>query len=223
MVTGRLPFEGNVTESIINAILNQTPTRPSYHGAQITHELEAVILTAMVKSPRRRPEVAEMIEMLDRAIPPPRQTASIVGQPLMRLDKSLLRRRPPILAVLLGLLVVASFVAGVALGRNIDAKPVPTTTATVTATTTPSSPATAPSQTREAVTCPLHQPLPRSLRRPGRLQSPRRRRLLERAVRMTRLLRYQSTHRRKHQPIRLFYRQRRPQLWPALYYVAPPG
>ncbi len=54
MLTGRLPFEGQSQASVLHAIVNAAPTRPSRHNPAISPEVEKVVLRALAKDPRQR-------------------------------------------------------------------------------------------------------------------------------------------------------------------------
>jgi serine/threonine-protein kinase len=59
MVTGRPPFDQRGAGELIGAHLFMEPQRPSQHGAEVTHEAEALIMSLLSKEPARRPQTAQ--------------------------------------------------------------------------------------------------------------------------------------------------------------------
>jgi len=58
MVTGRPPFVGDDSVSIIGQHLNNPPVNPSFHRPDIPRALEAIILRLLEKGPQKRPASA---------------------------------------------------------------------------------------------------------------------------------------------------------------------
>jgi class 3 adenylate cyclase/tetratricopeptide (TPR) repeat protein len=58
MVAGRPPFLGDDVVSIISQHINTPPVAPSWHNAEVSKPLEAVILALLEKDPERRPKSA---------------------------------------------------------------------------------------------------------------------------------------------------------------------
>lgn len=83
MLCGCLPFSGSRSH-ITTAILNDEPTRPSFHNPALrSHpDLDGLILQMMSKRPSDRPSAKEVAEALDMIVPPPRFWPAIkIGGP----------------------------------------------------------------------------------------------------------------------------------------------
>ncbi len=97
MLCGCLPFSGSRSH-ITTAILNEEPTRPSFHNPSLrTHpDLDALILQMMSKRPAARPTARQVAETLDTIAPPPRcwQEAKL---PAVRRETSNAWRRATVL------------------------------------------------------------------------------------------------------------------------------
>jgi len=61
MVTGRLPFVGDDSVSIIGQHINTPPVSPAWHRADIPPALETLILQLLEKDPEKRPESARIV------------------------------------------------------------------------------------------------------------------------------------------------------------------
>jgi hypothetical protein len=74
MLTGRPPFVGDDSVTIISQHLNTRPVAPSWHNPEVSEEVEALVLALLEKNPEARPESAAAtrtwIEQL-RAAPAP--------------------------------------------------------------------------------------------------------------------------------------------------------
>jgi serine/threonine protein kinase/Flp pilus assembly protein TadD len=69
MLTGRLPFKGERTESMIHSILNDEPIKPTSLRSGLPARMDRVVQKAMAKDPRRRYEkmtdfIADLQEMI---------------------------------------------------------------------------------------------------------------------------------------------------------------
>jgi serine/threonine protein kinase len=67
MLTGMLPFRGKDDTHIATAILSLPPTKPRELNADISPEVEELILDALEKDPQRRPDIHEFNERLEEA------------------------------------------------------------------------------------------------------------------------------------------------------------
>src|SRR5918999_680021 len=68
MLTGRVPFEGESAVTIALKQVNERPTPPSAFNAEVTPELEGVVMRAMEKDPARRfPDADAFIAALEHA------------------------------------------------------------------------------------------------------------------------------------------------------------
>lgn len=54
MLTGRLPFEGQLQQAVLDDIVNTSPTRPTRYDPAMSAEVERVILRALNKEPQQR-------------------------------------------------------------------------------------------------------------------------------------------------------------------------
>jgi predicted Ser/Thr protein kinase len=68
MVTGRPPFVGDDSVSIIGQHINTPPVSPSWHRADLPPALETLILQLLEKDPEKRPESAAVILQALKAI-----------------------------------------------------------------------------------------------------------------------------------------------------------
>jgi len=75
MLTGRPPFVGDDSVSIISQHLNTRPVAPSWHNSEVGPDVEALVLDLLEKDPNARPatakKVRERIEKIRRAPAPP--------------------------------------------------------------------------------------------------------------------------------------------------------
>jgi hypothetical protein len=83
MATGRLPFRGNTTAMVFDAILHWAPERPMSLNQQVTAELERIILRALEKDRSARYQHAselraELMRLTQpAAVPPLRRPAPL--------------------------------------------------------------------------------------------------------------------------------------------------
>src|SRR6185436_15642204 len=61
LLTGRRPFEGDTTSSIMCTVLEADPVRPREHVPTIPRELEAISLKCINKQPAERYRTAEAL------------------------------------------------------------------------------------------------------------------------------------------------------------------
>ena len=61
MVTGRPPFVGDDSISIIGQHINTSPVSPSWHRADLPPALETLILQLLEKDPEKRPASAQVV------------------------------------------------------------------------------------------------------------------------------------------------------------------
>jgi serine/threonine protein kinase/Tol biopolymer transport system component len=112
MTTGRLPFHGNTSAAIFNAILNKPPVPPVRLNPEAPPELERVINKALEKDRTLRYQsAAEMradLARLKRDTESGRSTAAVSAP-------SAGRRRPPAAWIVTGVLLLLASIAGVAL------------------------------------------------------------------------------------------------------------
>jgi serine/threonine protein phosphatase PrpC len=107
MVTGRVPYEGNSPLLIMNARLTGDPTAPRKLNAEITPQVEEIILHAMARDPADRyPSAIEMKQDLDRP-----EAVNVTGraerlQAVEPWKGGWQRKKAMILAVLIPLLIV---------------------------------------------------------------------------------------------------------------------
>jgi hypothetical protein len=90
LVCGRPPFLGDDAVSIISQHINTPPVAPSWHNAEVSKPLEALILRLLEKDPAARPasarEVSEAFRALGRAsATPPDTLERAEANPLDRL------------------------------------------------------------------------------------------------------------------------------------------
>src|SRR5438552_18489647 len=61
MVTGKPPFVGDDSVSIISQHLNTPPLAPSWHNPAVSPPLESLILQLLAKAPEERPRSASVV------------------------------------------------------------------------------------------------------------------------------------------------------------------
>ncbi|MBW2291351.1 MAG: protein kinase, partial [Deltaproteobacteria bacterium] len=82
MLTGRPPFVGDDSVAVISQHLNTRPVAPSWHSAEITAELEALILSLLEKDPDARPPSATAVrERLERIRTAPQAPVAATAPP----------------------------------------------------------------------------------------------------------------------------------------------
>jgi tetratricopeptide (TPR) repeat protein/archaellum biogenesis ATPase FlaH len=89
MVTGRPPFVGDDSVSIIGQHINTPPVSPTWHRADLSPSLETLILQLLEKDPDKRPtsaaDVLQALESIDAVKAEPTKEASVVAEnPLYR-------------------------------------------------------------------------------------------------------------------------------------------
>jgi serine/threonine protein kinase/tetratricopeptide (TPR) repeat protein len=90
MVTGRPPFVGEDSVSIIGQHINTPPVSPTWHRADLPPALETLILQLLEKDPQKRPESAAVVQQALESIEvgkirePSEVTASTTENPLYR-------------------------------------------------------------------------------------------------------------------------------------------
>jgi tetratricopeptide (TPR) repeat protein len=90
MVTGRPPFVGDDSVSIIGQHINTPPVSPAWHRADLPPALETLIMQLLEKDPQKRPESATMVlqalESIDAGKPkePSQETGVPTENPLYR-------------------------------------------------------------------------------------------------------------------------------------------
>ncbi|MEW6745027.1 MAG: protein kinase [Planctomycetota bacterium] len=106
---GHLPFEGETTEQVFRQILQDEPTPPRLLNSSISSDLEAVILKAIEKDPRRRYQtMADFAADLEELLAGKPVSAQPAG-PLRKAAKWVRRHR------FSGLVAATSFLVGVTL------------------------------------------------------------------------------------------------------------
>ncbi len=83
MVTGRTPFTGQDSVSVISQHINTPPTAPSYHNSTVPRVLEALIMRLLAKSPDDRPASAADVVAELRRISGSTSVVTSVEQPLV--------------------------------------------------------------------------------------------------------------------------------------------
>jgi class 3 adenylate cyclase len=68
MVTGRPPFLGDDTVSIISQHINTAPVAPTWHNSEVPRALESLIMRCLAKDPDERPESAADVPKAMQAI-----------------------------------------------------------------------------------------------------------------------------------------------------------
>jgi class 3 adenylate cyclase len=68
MLTGRPPFLGDDSVSIISQHINTAPVAPTWHNPEVPKALEALIMRCLAKNPEERPESAAAIPAVLEAI-----------------------------------------------------------------------------------------------------------------------------------------------------------
>ena len=84
MVTGRPPFLGDDSVSIIGQHINTPPVAPTWHNDQCPRTLDALILRLLAKDPSERPESAADVLSALEAI----DLATSVEQPAATVDEA---------------------------------------------------------------------------------------------------------------------------------------
>jgi len=91
MVTGRPPFPGEDPVAIIGQHINTPPVSPTWHRADLSPALEALVMHLLEKDPQRRPasaadvlKVLESIESMKAGEAPPQAAPTLAESPLYR-------------------------------------------------------------------------------------------------------------------------------------------
>jgi len=88
MVTGRPPFVGDDSISIIGQHINTPPVSPTWHRADLPPTLETLILQLLEKDPNNRPEsatvVLQALESIEAGKTEPTKESKITENPLYR-------------------------------------------------------------------------------------------------------------------------------------------
>jgi serine/threonine protein kinase len=88
MVTGRPPFVGDDSVSIIGQHINTPPVSPAWHRADLPPALETLILQLLEKDPDKRPESASIVlqalESIEAGKTEPTRESKIIENPLYR-------------------------------------------------------------------------------------------------------------------------------------------
>src|SRR6476646_6963075 len=109
LLTGRLPFRGDSALEVLRAVTSDEPVRPRRRQPRLPRDLEAITLHCLEKEPTRRyPSALALAEDLQRF----REGKPVLARPVgwaARLVRA--GRRRPIVALLLGLLMI-SFLGG---------------------------------------------------------------------------------------------------------------
>jgi WD40 repeat protein/tetratricopeptide (TPR) repeat protein/tRNA A-37 threonylcarbamoyl transferase component Bud32 len=107
LLTGQLPFQGDSTLEVLRAVTSDEPVRLRRLQPHLPRDLEAITLHCLEKEPTRRyPSALALAEDLQRF----REGKQVAARPVgaaARLARSC--RRHPLIAVLLGLLMVSLF------------------------------------------------------------------------------------------------------------------
>lgn len=102
MITGRRAFEGNTSAAVFDAILNRAPTSPVRLNAEVSPELERIVIKAIEKDPGLRYQSAAELRSDLKRLHRDSGTATGAAQPTAKTNK----RWWPI-AVAVGLLAIA--------------------------------------------------------------------------------------------------------------------
>jgi len=145
MVTGHLPFQGDLDIVILNKHLTENPPPPRAANSRLSAAQERAILKALAKSPQERPKSAT--EFLNAIIQPPNRFSGVIEVPsgVLHTTSSWFRRLPQsglIIGLLLAILAILLF-----LGWALRFYMLPAVEATQTAAATvltPLATATAP-------------------------------------------------------------------------------
>lgn len=84
MLTGRRPFEGRSHDSITTAILHSDPALPRQINAEVSTELEELLMATLSKTPASRPTADDFVARLDQLVPPPRVLTPVRRPPAAR-------------------------------------------------------------------------------------------------------------------------------------------
>jgi eukaryotic-like serine/threonine-protein kinase len=107
LLTGQLPFQGDSTLDVLRAVTSEEPARPRRLRPRLPRDLEAITLCCLEKEPvRRYPSALALAEDLQRF----REGKQVAARPVgaaARLARA--GRRRPVVAALLGLLMVSFF------------------------------------------------------------------------------------------------------------------
>jgi tetratricopeptide (TPR) repeat protein/tRNA A-37 threonylcarbamoyl transferase component Bud32 len=123
MLTGRPPFEAETAWEMIVKVATEPPTPPRALRPEIPEALQAICLRALAKCPsERQPTAADLAEELDRCMTDVTIRTPVVFVPRRTFRIPWRRIRKPLLALLVGMVIVGVLAIGMAAWQRREAE-----------------------------------------------------------------------------------------------------